>query len=100
MACYEKDHLIPLEAGGNPVDPRNLWPEPFNTRVSGSVMGARQENVVEEIVHDEICIDVPPSRKNSYVPATTSITMRRAQEILTGDWYACYEAIKKGKPCG
>ena len=25
---YEYDHLIPLELGGAPNDPRNLWPEP------------------------------------------------------------------------
>ena len=25
---YEEDHLIPLELGGSPTDPRNLWPEP------------------------------------------------------------------------
>jgi hypothetical protein len=25
---YEEDHLIPLELGGNPTDPANLWPEP------------------------------------------------------------------------
>ena len=24
---YEEDHFIPLELGGNPTDPRNLWPE-------------------------------------------------------------------------
>lgn len=28
-ASYELDHLIPLELGGAPADPRNLWPE-FN----------------------------------------------------------------------
>jgi len=28
---YEEDHLIPLELGGNPTDPKNLWPEPFET---------------------------------------------------------------------
>jgi hypothetical protein len=27
-AGYEEDHLIPLELGGAPRDPRNLWPEP------------------------------------------------------------------------
>jgi hypothetical protein len=27
MACYEEDHLIPLEDGGDPTDSRNLWPE-------------------------------------------------------------------------
>jgi hypothetical protein len=31
MACYEEDHLISLENGGDPTDPRNLFPEPFNT---------------------------------------------------------------------
>jgi len=25
---YEEDHLIPLELGGAPTDPRNLWPQP------------------------------------------------------------------------
>jgi hypothetical protein len=25
---YEEDHLIPLELGGAPADPHNLWPEP------------------------------------------------------------------------
>jgi hypothetical protein len=24
---YEEDHFIPLELGGNPTDPKNLWPE-------------------------------------------------------------------------
>ena len=26
---YEEDHFIPLELGGHPTDPRNLWPEPW-----------------------------------------------------------------------
>jgi hypothetical protein len=26
---YQEDHLISLEMGGNPTDPRNLWPEPY-----------------------------------------------------------------------
>ncbi len=25
---YEEDHLIPLELGGAPKNPKNLWPEP------------------------------------------------------------------------
>ena len=28
-SSYQEDHLISLELGGNPVDPRNLWPEPY-----------------------------------------------------------------------
>ena len=26
---YQEDHLISLELGGAPSDPRNLWPEPY-----------------------------------------------------------------------
>lgn len=25
---YEEDHLVPLELGGSPADPNNLWPQP------------------------------------------------------------------------
>ena len=28
-AAYQEDHLISLELGGAPTDPRNLWPEPY-----------------------------------------------------------------------
>ena len=28
-AGYQEDHLISLELGGHPTDPRNLWPEPI-----------------------------------------------------------------------
>jgi hypothetical protein len=98
-ACYEEDHLIPLEDGGHPTDPRNLFPEAYNTRVGGVIMGARQKDVVEGFIHDEVCYGIPYSKKNSYIPATTSITLRRGQEILAGDWYACYVSIEKGRPC-
>jgi hypothetical protein len=27
---YQEDHLISLELGGHPTDPRNLWPEPID----------------------------------------------------------------------
>jgi hypothetical protein len=29
LSDYQEDHLISLELGGNPTDPRNLWPEPY-----------------------------------------------------------------------
>ena len=62
-------------------------------------MGAHQKDVVEGFIHDEICYGIPNSKKTSHIPATTSITLKRCQEILAGDWYACYESIKKGEPC-
>jgi hypothetical protein len=99
MACYEEDHLISLEDGGDPTDPKNLWPEPYNTKIGWVIMGAHQKDVVEAFIHDEICYGIPGSKKNSYIPATTSITLKRGQEILATDWHACYEAIKQGGPC-
>jgi len=30
-AHYEEDHLVSLELGGHPHDPRNLWPERWGT---------------------------------------------------------------------
>ncbi|MFF9483159.1 hypothetical protein [Streptomyces sp. NPDC014733] len=36
-ADYEEDHLIPLELGGAPRDPKNLWPEPrYGTQPAAS----------------------------------------------------------------
>jgi hypothetical protein len=29
LSAYQEDHLISLELGGDPTDPRNLWPEPY-----------------------------------------------------------------------
>jgi hypothetical protein len=28
-SAFQEDHLISLELGGHPADPRNLWPEPY-----------------------------------------------------------------------
>jgi hypothetical protein len=95
-ACYEEDHLIPLEIGGNPTDPRNLWPEAYNTRVGGIIKGARQKDVVEAFVHHEICNDIPHSKKSSYMPAPTSVTLMRGQEILLGRLVRVLQVDKGG----
>lgn len=35
LSDYEEDHLVPLELGGAPRDPGNLWPEPhYGTKTS------------------------------------------------------------------
>lgn len=62
-------------------------------------MGAHQKDAVETFIHDEICYDTPKSKKNSNIPANTSIALKWGQDVLAGDWYACNEAIKKGVPC-
>src|SRR3954447_16464956 len=44
-SAYQEDHLISLEIGGDPTDPRNLWPEPY-PRASA------MDQIENEINHD------------------------------------------------
>jgi hypothetical protein len=49
-ASTELDHLISLELGGAPADPRNLFPEPYAGR-----RGATDKDVLENRLHAEVC---------------------------------------------
>jgi hypothetical protein len=71
---YEEDHFIPLELGGNPSDPRNLWPEPFDTSIPDG--GAHSNDKVENYLHAEVC--------------SGSLTLEQAQREITEDWYRVY----------
>jgi hypothetical protein len=46
-ADYQEDHLISLELGGHPTDPRNLWPEPRPR--------AEQVDEIENQLNADIC---------------------------------------------
>lgn len=46
-STYEEDHFIPLELGGAPRDPRNLWPEPRAQ--------ARRSDPLESRLKREVC---------------------------------------------
>jgi len=47
LADYQEDHLISLEVGGDPTDPRNLWPEPIDRAV--------QVDDIEDELNHQIC---------------------------------------------
>jgi hypothetical protein len=47
MSDYQEDHLISLELGGSPADPRNLWPEPYPR--------ASQMDQTENELNAEVC---------------------------------------------
>jgi hypothetical protein len=47
MSDYQEDHLISLEMGGSPTDPRNLWPEPYPR--------ASQMDQIENQLNAQIC---------------------------------------------
>jgi hypothetical protein len=44
---YQEDHLISLELGGHPTDPRNLWPEPYPR--------AREVDSIENELNGKVC---------------------------------------------
>ena len=73
---YEEDHFIPLELGGNPTDPKNLWPEPFETSIPDG--GAHTKDKVENYLHAEVC--------------SGSLTLDQAQREISEDWYRVYQA--------
>jgi hypothetical protein len=53
---YEEDHLIPLELGGAPTDPANLWPEPYHLRVAdGTDLGAYAKDRLETFLRKAVC---------------------------------------------
>ena len=45
--AYQEDHLISLELGGDPTDPRNLWPEPYPR--------ASQVDRIENELNAQVC---------------------------------------------
>jgi hypothetical protein len=67
LADYEEDHLIPLELGGAPTDPKNLWPEP---RTGDSP--ASKKDAVENSLHAKVCAGL--------------ITLAGAQAAIAANW--------------
>ena len=47
LSAFQEDHLISLELGGNPTDPRNLWPEPYPR--------AAAVDRIENELNDRVC---------------------------------------------
>lgn len=70
--AYELDHLISLELGGAPRDPRNLWPEPRNGQ-----WGAHTKDKVENGLHRLVCAGKLP--------------LETARQMISHDWIAAYK---------
>ena len=71
-ALFEEDHLIPLELGGNPTDPKNLWPEPWD-----GPYGARVKDTLENKLHALVCAH--------------QLSLTEAQSAFTSNWYISYQ---------
>src|SRR5216684_5749841 len=66
-ADYEEDHLIPLEIGGHPTDPKNLWPEPLT-----GPHPATKKDGLENSLQTKVCAGL--------------ITLAAAQTAIAKNW--------------
>ena len=72
LADYEEDHLISLALGGDPKDPKNLWPQPRNT----TPYNASTKDRLEDVLHKMVCA--------GQVPLDT------ARHEMATDWVVAY----------
>jgi hypothetical protein len=69
-ANYEEDHLISLQLGGNPIDPKNLFPQPY----AGN--NARKKDIIETKLKTLVC--------------SGKITLKDAQTMIATNWVLAY----------
>ena len=77
MADYEEDHFVPLELGGSPTDPGNLWPEPRYD--DGSGYTASNKDSVENKLKTAVC--------------NGTVTLADAQNALMTNWTTALSSL-------
>jgi hypothetical protein len=70
-SSFEEDHLVSLELGGHPQDPRNLWPQHWSRP-----QGAHEKDAVENKLHKLVC--------------TGGMPLAQAQREIATNWIAAY----------
>lgn len=80
---YQEDHLVPLELGGAPRDPRNMWPQPNEvTLPDGTAIGSKEKDDLEDELHRQVCAG--------------TMLLDDAQRAMARDWIAAW--IAAGRP--
>jgi hypothetical protein len=74
LSDYEEDHLIPLELGGDPSSPRNLWPEPHDAIDGVGDWGSQRKDIVENDSHRAVC--------------DGTMSLAHAQTLMASNWIA------------
>jgi hypothetical protein len=67
LSDYEEDHFLPLELGGAPSDPSNLWPEPH-----AGDDNSYSKDAVENKIKKAVC--------------AKTVTLKAAQKAMLTDW--------------
>jgi hypothetical protein len=73
---YEYDHLVPLELGGAPNDPHNLWPEPGST--------PNPKDKLEDELGRLVC--------------RGEVSLPFAQSLIAKDWVAAGQWVRNRVP--
>lgn len=77
MSDYEEDHFLPLELGGAPKDPRNLWPEPH-----AGDENAHSKDQVENNVKKAVC--------------SGQVKLDKAQQAMLTNWTTAEQVLGIG----
>jgi hypothetical protein len=76
---YEEDHLVPLELGGAPADPNNLWPELDYTTPQANHYVHNPKDKLEFVLRNKVCAG--------------KMDLQTAQQGIMSDWAMLYKAI-------
>ncbi len=71
----EYDHLVPLELGGDPNDPDNLWVEPNDN--PNATTTSNTKDVLEDRLNNLVC--------------SGQLALATAQEAIASDWVTAYQ---------
>ncbi|MDE3193167.1 MAG: hypothetical protein KGN00_05715 [Chloroflexota bacterium] len=77
---YTEDHVLAIGLGGDPRDPRNLWPQ------SGQGLSADRKHELEKWAHDEVC--------------SGRMTLAAAQARMLSSWRSFYQVMAAAKARG
>ena len=75
FSVAEYDHLIPLELGGDPNDPANLWVEPNDNPSATSVNNTK--DALENKLNDLVC--------------SGQLSLAAAQQAIASNWVTAYQ---------
>ena len=81
LGDFEEDHLVPLDLGGAPDDPRNLWPEPRDT---ADGWNADRKDELEAMLARLVC--------------ERRVPLAEAQAAIASNWIAAYRRYVTGAP--
>ncbi len=85
ISDYELDHLVPLELGGAPANPGNLWMQPYEgrgSRLGPPGTGAETKDRLENFLRRQVCRGREP--------------LASAQRAIASNWYMAWVAA--GQP--